>query len=332
VNAYELEGLRFAHGGRTVLDVPSLSLASGEITALAGPNGSGKSTLLHVLAFLHAPTAGRVLFFGEEASPERLRSFRRRVGLLLQNPYLLHATVEANLEVGLKVRGMPRPRRRALAAAALERLGLGGFQDRRAQKVSGGEAQRVALARLLALEPEVLLLDEPTNHLDQESASRIEEAVAALHRERGITVVLASHDAALAHRLGARIWRMEDGRVSEGEVENVFRGSPVAGKPGLFGFAGIVLAVQPLPEGARCVCIGSRDIVLSRGPLEASARNQLRGTIVRAEVLRDSEVVATLDCGVPLRCVVTRASWESLGLTVGQAAVASFKATAVRAS
>jgi tungstate transport system ATP-binding protein len=331
VNAYDLEGVRFSYGDLGALDIPSLAVPAREITALRGPNGSGKSTLLHLLAFLQAPKAGRILLFGEEALPERLRSFRRRVGILLQNPYLFHATVATNLEVGFRARGVPRSRRRVLALAVLEKLGLVGLEHRRAQKLSGGEAQRVALARLLVLEPEVLLLDEPTNHLDPESAARIEETVVALNREQGVTVVVASHDRGLAHRLRAKVWQLEDGRLSEAEIENVFHGSPVPGNPGLFATAGTQLAVQPLPESTRSVRISSREIVLSRGVLDSSARNQLHGTIVRTEVATGGEVLVTLDCGVALQCVVTRASWEALGLTVGRAAVASFKATAVRA-
>jgi tungstate transport system ATP-binding protein len=226
VNAYQLEEVRFAYGDWPVLEIPSLAVPAGRIAALWGPNGSGKSTLLHLLAFLLAPQAGQVRFFGEEARPERLRLLRRRVGILLQSPYLFHATVAGNLEVAFRARSVPRSRRGALAAAALERLGLSGFEDRRAQKLSGGEAQRVALARLLVLEPEVLLLDEPTSHLDAASATRIEETVLALNRERGVTVVLASHDRGLCQRLGARIWQVEEGRLGEAEVENALPGSP----------------------------------------------------------------------------------------------------------
>ncbi len=331
MNAYDLEGVRFAYGAWPALDIPSLAVEAGRIAALWGPNGSGKSTLLHLLAFLQVPQAGRVRLFGEEARPERLRALRRRVGILLQSPYLFHATVAANLEVAFRARDVPRSRRAALAAEALERLGLSGFEGRRAQKLSGGEAQRVALARLLVLEPEVLLLDEPTNHLDAASAARIEQAVLALNRERGVTVVVASHDRGLAHRLGARVWQLEGGRLGEAEFENVLHGSPVPGEPGIFAAGRVRLVVQPLPEATRSVRIGSREIVLSRGALDSSLRNQLPGTVVRAEVAAGGEVLVTLDCGVPLQCVVTRASWESLGLTVGGAAVASVKATAVRA-
>ena len=332
MNAYELEGVRFAYGAWPVLDIQSLAVEAGRVVALWGPNGAGKSTLLQLMAFLRVPQAGRVRLFGEEGRPERLRALRRRVGFLLQSPYLFHATVSANLEVAFRARGVERGRRPELAAAALERLGLTGFEGRRAQKLSGGEAQRVALARLLVLEPEVLLLDEPTNHLDAASAARIEETVLALNRERGVTVVVASHDRGLAHRLGARVWQVEEGRLGEAEIENVLQGCPVPGEPGIFAAGGVRLVVQPLPESARSIRIGSREIVLSRGVLDSSARNQLRGTIVRAEVMGGGEVLVTLDCGVPLQCVVTRASWEGLGLTVGGTAVASVKATAVKAS
>jgi tungstate transport system ATP-binding protein len=300
--------------------------------ALTGANGSGKSTLLHVLAFLAAPTSGRLWFGGEEVTTDRLRALRRRVGILLQNPYLLHATVGANVEVGLRARGVARAERHAKVREALGRLGLEGFELRRAQGLSGGEAQRVALARLLVLEPEVMLLDEPTNHLDAESAARIEETVAWAHRERGVTVVLSSHDGTLAHRLGARILRMDEGRLTQGGLENVFLGSPVTGEPGLFAVSGIVLAVGRLPHDARAVSIGARDIVLSRPPVSSAAANQLVGTVTKAELLADGELLVTVFCGVPVRCIVGPDTWRTLGLNVGQPAVVSLDAAALEAS
>jgi tungstate transport system ATP-binding protein len=330
VNAYELAGVRFSHGARDLLAIDAMSVPAGQITALRGKNGSGKSTLLHLLAFLLAPTAGRIRFLGEEPAPGRLRDLRRRVGILLQNPYLFRGSVAANVGLGLRARGVPSARRRALVSAALDRLGLGGLEERPAQRLSGGEAQRVALARLLVLEPEVLLLDEPTNHLDAESAEQIERAVLALHRERGATVVLASHDHGLTQRLGAQVWRLEEGRLREPEIENLFYGAAVAGAPGLFAAGGLRLEVHPLQEGTRCVRISAREIVLSAGPLAASTRNSLQGAVVRVEVAGDGDLLVTLDCGQPLRALVTQASFEALGLGVGRPAVASFKATAVR--
>lgn len=328
--AYRLEDVGFAYGDQEVLDVSRLEIPAGKVTALVGPNGSGKSTLLHVLAFLAEPRRGALSFFGETATPAHTGAMRLRVGLLLQNPYLFHTSVAGNVDWGLKIRGVEPSERRRRAAEALGLLGLSGYEERFAHALSGGESQRLALARLLALEPDVILLDEPTNHLDAETRVRVEHALQEWVGRRGTTVVLATHDVSQAYRLRAAVWQMEAGRLREGEPDNVFRGRPVPEEPGTFETARLRLRVHPPPEGAVCLRIGPQEVLLSREPPSTSALNCLRGTVVRAELAGPGEIRATLDCGEPLVAVVTQESWNRLGLTVGQEAVASFKATAVR--
>jgi tungstate transport system ATP-binding protein len=331
VNAYALHGVAFSYGGPTVLSVPELAIASGDITALLGPNGSGKTTLLHLLAFLAQPSAGELSFFGKPVRPRAFASLRQRVSLLLQSPYLFHGSASANVDWALRIRGVPTAQRGPRVEASLARVSLTHLAHLPARQLSGGEAQRLALARVLALEPEVLLLDEPTNHLDQASAAAIEQAVAAYNQERGTTVVLASHDVGLARRLGAGILRVEDGSVRGGEADNVFRGRPVPGEPGAFDTGRLRLAVHRLPPTASCVEVSPREVVLATGDFPSSARNHLAGTVVRAEMINGDQVRVVMDCGEPVVALVTRASWEDLGLTVGRNAVVSFKATAVRA-
>ncbi len=128
--AYSLKDLTFSYQSRPVLEIDRLEIPAGEIVALVGPNGSGKTTLLHNLAFVETPQHGLILFFGAAACKEHLLSFRRRVGLLLQNPYLFHASVLSNVLWGLQVRGVPRRAGRKAARAALETVGLAGFEDR----------------------------------------------------------------------------------------------------------------------------------------------------------------------------------------------------------
>lgn len=331
MNAYALHGVAFSYGGPTVFSVPELAIPSGDITALLGPNGSGKTTFLHLLAFLAQPSAGELSFFGEPVRPRAFDILRLRVSLLLQSPYLFHGSASANVDWALRIRGIPTAQRAPRVEASLTRVGLAGLAHRPARQLSGGEAQRLALARVLALEPEVLLLDEPTNHLDQTSAAAIEEAVAAYNRERGTTVVLASHDLGLARRLGARILRVEDGAVRGGEADNVFRGRPAPRETDVFDTGRLRLAVHRLPPSATCVEVSPREVLLAVADYPSSARNHLTGTVVRAEMVNGDEVRVVVDCGEPVVALVTRASWEALGLTVGRSAVVSFKATAVRA-
>jgi len=331
VNAYELEGVTFSYDGPpAALHVDRFEVPAGDVTALVGSNGSGKTTLLHLLAFVEGPDRGDLRFFGEEAGPERMAALRRRVSLLLQNPYLFRTSVQANVEWGLKLRGMRSTARKERAAAALERVGLAGLARRPAHRLSGGEAQRVALARVLALEPEVLLLDEPAAHLDTESRRRVEEVLLEWNRERGTTVVLATHDVAQAYRLGATVWQMDEGAVFLGEPDNVFRGSLAPGEPGLFDTGRMRLLLHPPPEEASVVRIGPREIILSHKVQPSSARNQLPGVVTGAELTGRGEVRVTLDVGETLMVVVTEGSWKTMGLTVGAEIVASFKATGVR--
>ena len=324
MNAYELRDLRVERAGRTVLRAERMDLPAGEVAALVGPNGAGKSSLLEALAFLLS-ARGTVRFFGGAPPPG---PDARLVGLLPQRPYLFDTSVEANVGWGLRARGVSRRERAERVRAALEEVGLCGFERRRARALSGGEAQRVALARLLVLEPRVLLLDEPFNHLDPASRERIEAVVEARVRQ-GVTVVMATHDAVQARRLGARVWRLEGGRIRPEEPMNVFRGRVDPAEPGRFVTGRVALAVTPLPPGTRWVELSPREVVLAREAFPTSARNRLRGRIARAED-RGGEVWVTLDCGVPLTAVVTRESWAALGLATGDEAVASFKATAVR--
>jgi tungstate transport system ATP-binding protein len=212
--AYRLVGVSVVHAGRVILDLPKFEVMRGEVLCLIGPPGAGKSTLLRLLAGLDSPTSGS-LFLGEERldgekSPVPLR---RRVTLVFQRPMLLAGTVRANVEFGLRIRGEADHATRA--TQLLKRVGLMKLADRPAHAVSGGEAQLIALARALAFRPEVLLLDEPTNNLDPARVGLVEEIVMEDHRERGTTVVWATHNHFQARRVGDRVALLLDGRCVE---------------------------------------------------------------------------------------------------------------------
>lgn len=223
--AYALTDVSFAYIDEPVLRIPFLEIARGDIVGLVGANGSGKTTLLHLLAFLNTPQHGQIEFFGQTVWNSANQSIRKKVALLLQNPYLFHETVLANIMWGLRIRGFRKDQAREAAQEALEVVGLSGFEHRYAPSLSGGESQRVALARSLALKPAVLLLDEPFNHMDRESVLLTEDLVIRLSQDQRTTVVLTSHAIDKLQAMAHRVVHLWQGRLVPTGPDNLFRGS-----------------------------------------------------------------------------------------------------------
>ena len=203
-----IEDVVVQRGGVRVLDRVSMSFAAGRCTAVAGPSGAGKTTVLRLLDRLSEPTSGQVLLHGRPLPSYDVLEVRRRVGLVQQSPVLLGETVLEDLRVAAPVTPPE-------AVALLARAGLVGLPlDRRTSSLSGGEAQRLCLARALAVGPEVLLLDEPTSALDAVAALAVERVVRALVAE-GLSAVLVSHDLRQARRLADDAVILSGGRVVE---------------------------------------------------------------------------------------------------------------------
>jgi len=211
---YRLRSVTKRYGSNVAVDIDSLTIAAGRLYTLTGANGAGKSTLLGLLAFLTPPTSGEIFYAGERIDwkSDIVRRQRRKVTLLHQSPYLFGGTVFRNVAYGLSARGIAEEDERRAVNGALETVGLEGFRDRDARKLSGGEAQRVAMARALALSPEVLLLDEPLANIDRETAALLETVIASLP-SRGTTVVMTTHDPDHPTRLNGGSIVLEGGKV-----------------------------------------------------------------------------------------------------------------------
>ena len=260
-----LQGVRHRRGGREVLRVDALDLAAGERLAVLGPNGAGKTTLLRLLAAIEAPTAGTVLVDGTAVTPGAV-ALRRRIAHATQQPGLLSTSVRRNVELPLRWRRVPRAQRRAAACVALERLGVAHLAHRAAGSLSAGEAQRVNLARALALEPALLLLDEPAAALDAQSREAFLADVKQALEARTTTVVHVSHRPEEAFRLADRVAVLADGAVRQlATPEALMRAPADAVVARVVGYENI-LAVEVGEDGT--VEVGGRDTGL-RGPAGA---------------------------------------------------------------
>jgi putative ABC transport system ATP-binding protein len=195
---------------REVLKSISFQVRAGECLSIAGPSGSGKSALLRLLNRFEDPQQGEILFHGKPLHSFDPLEIRRRIALVLQQAVMFHGTVQENL--------LRRPGRQQLSEAALvqalEEVGLDRlFLDRNATELSGGEKQRISIARSLLGGPEIILLDEPTSALDARSLHLVADLITQLNRVRGLTLVVVTHQAELIHRLGGRVLLLEKGQI-----------------------------------------------------------------------------------------------------------------------
>jgi lipoprotein-releasing system ATP-binding protein len=224
----ETRNLRKTYGAGsaslTVLDGVNLQIAAGEMVAIMGPSGTGKSTLLHLLAALDSPTNGAVYFDGSALNlgqDEAVAEFRnRRIGFVWQRHHLMaDFTAAENVAMPLLMRGRPYNQALVTAENWLGEVGLAARARHRGAELSGGEQQRVAVARALVNDPAVLLADEPTGDLDETNATVLMDLIERLHRTHRLTSVLATHNPALANRCD-RVFRLERGMLQSSVVES----------------------------------------------------------------------------------------------------------------
>ncbi len=349
----EVTGLNHRYGERAILENINLNVDRGEVFALIGPTGAGKTTLLRIIDLLEVPGAGEIYFDGRcipRSGKQRLE-IRRRMSFIHQKPQVFNLSVYDNVACGLRWRGEKKNRIDGKVDHILEMIGLEGYKNRNARTLSGGEAQRVALARSLVLEPEVLLLDEPTANLDPVSTAKIEQLISYIARQRNTTMIMATHDMSQGQQLADRMGVLLDGRlVQTGNVTDIFR-SPQNEKVAHFvgmeniiegiiianneGIATVniggnaIQAVSSYPVGKEVyACIRPEDITLALSSTQSSARNSFQAKVTKVTLLGPLSRVE-INCGFRLIALVTKISAEDLNVQVGTEVYATFKATGV---
>lgn len=222
-----LDGVSLLAGPTTVLDRLSLAIMPGAPTLIVGPNGAGKTSLLRLCMGLDRPSTGRITWGGRAD-----RAMARRA-ILFQRPVMLRRTAAANVAYALAQAGLPRGRRAPRVAALLDRVGLSDLAQRPARRLSGGEQQRLALARALARDPEVLLLDEPTANLDPAATRSVEEIVLRA-AQSGIKIVMASHDLGQVRRLAGDVIFLVRGALGDRSAAADFLDHPATPEAAAF--------------------------------------------------------------------------------------------------
>jgi len=326
-SAYDLIDVKYGYDGLEALNIDQCQIHANKTTAILGPNGAGKSTLLNILAFVFRVSSGEVKFFNKRCEHESHSALRRRVAYVQQNPYLFNDTVIKNVELGLKLRGVNKKDRHQSTMMMLERLGLGDLAPRRAHELSGGETQKVAIARAMVLETEVILLDEPFTYLDKRFAKDLEQLILDNRRTGNQTVIFSTHDQLRAQVLADDIFSMLAGRYVPSSIVNLYSGSLLPDK-NIFETAELKISVHENLTAGEHIAIESTQIVLSKEQLLSSMRNSFRGKI-RSLHEDNGQIQVTIEAGEIFQIIITKAALDEMNINVGEMVWLSFKSSAI---
>ena len=315
-----------------------------------GPSGSGKTTLLRILAGLENTTRGNIFFKNKKIADTERNVLRQKATLVFQKSVFFDTTVYNNISFGLKLNeNLSKEEINNKIGETLAFVKLEGFENRKAKKLSGGEQQRVSLARALVLDRELLLLDEPTVNLDPKNVSIIEEIIQRVNREKKTTIVLATHNMNQAESVSQNVAIIDNGTVKQigsnktifGEsnknlisfarLENVFSGFSSIKEGTSIIHVGKNLQIEAsfYQSGDVTVHVRPEDIIISIKPLISSARNVFKGTIIGITDTKHT-VRLTVDAGKKFIIQITKKSLIEMNLNVGSEVYLTFKASSVR--
>lgn len=345
------EKITLVRNQKKVLSVEHISIEEGELLAVIGPNGAGKSSLLMALSTLLPVTEGTIFFDGKQIRKSDRLKFRRQISMVMQDALLLDTTVRENIGTGMRFRGKNESEIKQSVKYWSDQLNIEQLLSRKSRQLSGGESQRVSLARALAADPKILFLDEPFSALDAPSRVRLISDFQRLQSENKVTTLLVTHDLDEALLLGDRVAIIIAGRIRQiGRPDQVFTqpadlevaqfvgvdtiipGVVQSNTHGLAVVSGDgfqVEVVAEVPVGRKVfVILRPEDITLVQQiPAgKTSSRNLLKGEI--KELIPQGPLMRViLDCGFPLVALITRSSAIEMDLTAGMLLYASFKAS-----
>lgn len=335
--------------GDFVLRGANLDISAGEYFVILGPTGAGKTVLLESMAGLYPLKRGRIWLSGQEVT--RLQPEKRGISIVYQDQMLFpHLTVRDNITFGLKIRKSSPLEMEQTLGWLSELLGIHHLLDRKPDTLSGGEKQKIALARALSVRPRLLLLDEPLSALDPNSREVLQRELRQIHEQYRVTTVHVTHDFEEAIALADRVAVIGDGSIQQigtpeqifrqpssefvarfAMVRNIFRGevrSSCKNEDALFDVDGIRLAVVTEHRGRCHASLRPEDIIVSHAPFPSSARNSFSGAITGVTD-KGSTLLLTIKVPPDFVCLVTRNSFDAMELSVGKQIYITFKASAV---
>ena len=345
-----IENVFKEYEGKNVLEDINLHLKRGTSLGIIGPTGCGKTTLLRIIDLIEKPSSGKIYFDGVDVSktPKDELKHRRKIGMVFQKPVVFKGTVLENIQYGLKVRNREKESYNDKIIGLLKSLGLEGYEDRNASTLSGGETQRIALARALIIEPEILLLDEPTANLDPLSTDKIEAMIEDIRKKKETTIVMATHNLIQGQRLCDEIAIINKRIFQIGKPEEIFRQPKNSFVADFVGMKNVikgkatkinhtltsinigeinVYASSNLEETVY-MSIRPEDITVSKMKVKSSALNDLKG-IVKGIVDDGTIITLKVDIGEIFTVYMTRKSFNDLEISIGSHVWLQFKATAV---
>ncbi len=325
--AYELEDFCFQYQGNPVLDIRHCQIKQGINTAILGANGSGKTTLLNLLSFLEMPSSGLMQFFNNDVNQSNLKTHRLKIGYVQQKPYLFNLTAQENIELPLKIRGFDKQTRVDKSEQIIQQLSINKLAQQRAHELSGGEIQKVAIARALVMKPEVLILDEPFSHLDKSACQFLQSLILNIKDDNETTLIFSMHDHLKAHYLADEVFNIIDGHVMPSVMMNLFQGRVEQGRP-VFNTGRIEIILPQQIETGEHLAVDPKQLVLSKSKLTSSMRNQYQGRVIAMHEHED-QVRVSVDADETFQAIITHAALRDLAIHMGDTVWVSFKSSSV---
>jgi tungstate transport system ATP-binding protein len=310
VSIYSLSKITKCFGEKTILNINYLDIKKGKIYALFGANGAGKTTLLNILAFLDNPSSGEIFFDFKKVKflESYLYLLRKKVVMIAQNPIMFSTTVYKNIEFGLKIRKFSKKERQQIIYESLELVDMQHMAQAYAKNLSGGETQRIAFARALALSPEVILCDEPTSSVDLENQAKIINILSKINKQKNISLIFTSHDKLQTSNLAHYQIFLEHGKIAVASYENLFTG--VVSEQDRFFSKCIIqkslnIIIPPTKLGKTRILINPEKIKIVKNLSNDEVCNIFRGKII--QIAEEKEKIRIIiNFGINMTLLITR--------------------------